>query len=260
MPFVGLTAPVRDSDIGMPRVMVEVGYLRALGECGLLPLVLSPLDEPRIRDRAFELTSGLLLSGGEDVDPARYGQAPDGSRTVSPQRDEMELDLLQRALDRRLPVFAVCRGIQLLNVGLGGTLYQDLETKMGTAIDHDRFKDFAGNIHTIHPEGPDLLANVFPAAEFVQNSAHHQGIRDLAPPLTAVARAPDGLVEAVEYREPGAAWTAGVQWHPERKLEDPSGTNRRLFRRFALAVRERAADRRAMHPRVESHELREGVK
>ncbi|MEJ2547261.1 MAG: gamma-glutamyl-gamma-aminobutyrate hydrolase family protein [Gemmatimonadota bacterium] len=255
-PFVALTAPVRDSDIGMPRVMVEVGYLRALGECGLIPLVFSPLDDTGTRDRMFELSSGLLLSGGEDVDPSRYGQLSDGARTVSPERDAMELDLLNRALAHRLPVLAICRGIQLLNVGLGGTLYQDLETKMGTRIDHDRFREFAGHIHGIRPEGPRLLDLVFPEEQFVQNSAHHQGIRDLAPTLTAVAHAPDGLVEAVEYREPGAAWTVGVQWHPERKLDDPSGTNRRLFQRFAAAVSERAAEHRAETPAVgEPHEV-----
>jgi putative glutamine amidotransferase len=240
--FVALTAPVRHSEIGMPGSLVEVGYLRALDACGLVPLVCSPIEKTDRDERIFELSSGLLLSGGEDVDPARYGQVPDGARTVSPARDAMELDLLNRALARRVPVLAICRGIQLLNVGLGGTLYQDLETDMGTRIDHDRFREFAGHIHGIRPEAPRLLGDVFPDDEFVQNSAHHQGIRDLAPALTAVARAPDGLVEAVEYRQPGASWTAGVQWHPERMLEDPSGTNRRLFRRFAAAVRERAGE------------------
>ena len=113
---------------------------------------------------------------------------------------------------------------------------------MGTGIDHDRFREFAGQIHSIRTEGAELLRDVFPAGEFVQNSAHHQGIRDLAPALTPVAWAPDGLVEAVELRDPAAAWTAGVQWHPERKLADASGTNRRLFRRFAEAVRDRARE------------------
>jgi len=236
-PFVALTVPVRDSDIGMPRVMVEVGYLRALGAAGLLPLVLSPLDDPAIRDRFFDLSSGLVLSGGEDVDPARYGAAPDGARTVSPERDAMELDLLRRAIERRIPVLAICRGIQLLNVALGGSLYQDLETRMGTEIDHDRFREFDGAIHPIRSNGERLLSGVFPAAEFVQNSAHHQGIKELADGLAAVAWAPDGLIEAVEYREPNAAWTIGVQWHPERKLEDPAGANFRLFERFAAEVR-----------------------
>lgn len=242
-PFVALTAPVRDSDIGMPRVMVEAGYLRALGEVGLLPLILSPLDDPPTRDALFALSSGLILSGGEDVDPARYGESPDGARTVSPERDAMEIDLLHRALERSVPVLAICRGMQMLNVALGGSLYQDLETKMGTGIDHDRYREFAGQIHSIRTEGAELLRDVFPDEDFVQNSAHHQGIHELAPVLTPVAWAPDGLVEAVELRDPSAAWTAGVQWHPERKLGDASGTNRRLFRRFAEAVREQAGER-----------------
>jgi putative glutamine amidotransferase len=241
-PFVALTVPVIDSDIGMPRVMVEVGYLRALGATGLLPLALSPLDDPGVRDRLFELSSGLVLSGGEDVDPARYGAPPDGARTVSPERDAMELDLLRRALERRVPVLAICRGVQLLNVALGGTLYQDLETRMGTQIDHDRYREFDGHIHSIRSSGERLLSGVFPAADFVQNSAHHQGIEELADGLTAVAWAPDGLIEAVEYRAPDAAWTIGVQWHPERKLEDPTGTNLRLFERFAVEVRTRSVE------------------
>jgi putative glutamine amidotransferase len=239
-PFVALTVPVRDSDIGMPRVMVEVGYLRALGAASLLPLLLSPLDDPAVRDRLFDHSSGLVLSGGEDVDPARYHAEPDGARTVSPERDVMEIDLLRRALDRRMPVLAICRGVQLLNVALGGTLYQDLETRMGTKIDHDRFRELDGHIHPIRASGEMLLSGVFPADDFVQNSAHHQGIDTLADDLTAVAWAPDGLVEAVEYRVPDAAWTVGVQWHPERKLEDSTGTNRRLFERFAAEVTTRS--------------------
>ena len=241
-PFVALTVPVLDSDIGMPRVMVEVGYLRALGAIGLLPLALSPLDDPGVRDRLFDLSLGLVLSGGEDVDPARYGAAPDGARTVSPERDAMELDLLRRAIERRLPVLAICRGVQLLNVALGGTLYQDLETLMGTEIDHDQYREFDGHIHPIRSSGERLLSGVFPAADFVQNSAHHQGIDELADGLTAVAWAPDGLIEAVEYRAPDAGWTVGVQWHPERKLEEPTGTNLRLFERFAAEVRNRFAE------------------
>jgi putative glutamine amidotransferase len=236
-PLIAVTAPVRDSDIGMPRVVLEAGYLQAVRVAGGLPLVISPLDEEPTRDRLFDLASGLLLTGGEDVDPARYGQAPDGARTVSPERDAMELDLLARAIERRVPVLAICRGIQLLNVALGGTLYQDLFAQRGQEIDHDRYREFDGHIHSIRTSEPLLLADVFEVPEFIQNSAHHQGIRDLSPELTAVAWAEDGVVEAVEYRAPGAAWTCGVQWHPERKVEDSTGTNRRLFQVFGDEVR-----------------------
>lgn len=240
-PLIAVTAPVRDSDIGMPRVVLEAGYLQAVRVAGALPLVLSPLDDEVTRERLFGRASGLLLTGGEDVDPARYGQAPDGARTVSPERDAMELALLERALELRMPVLAICRGIQLLNVALGGTLYQDLFAQYGQEIDHDRYREFDGHIHAVNPGESVLLADVFDVEEFVQNSAHHQGIRDLSPELTAVAWAPDGLVEAVEYRADGAAWTCGVQWHPERKIEDRSGTNRRLFQVFGREAR-RVAD------------------
>jgi putative glutamine amidotransferase len=236
-PFIAVTASVRDSDIGMPRVVLEAGYLQAVRVAGGLPLVLSPLDDEGTRDGLFDLAAGLMLTGGEDVDPSRYGQAPDGARTVSPERDAMELDLLERALARRVPVLAICRGIQILNVALGGTLYQDLFTQRGQKIDHDRYREFDGHIHEVRTGDPSILADVFEVEEFVQNSAHHQGIRDLAPDLTAVAWAPDGLVEAVEYRADGAAWTCGVQWHPERKIEEPTGTNGRLFRVFGDEVR-----------------------
>ena len=236
-PLIAITAPVRDSDIGMPRVVLEAGYLQAVRVAGALPVVLSPLDDDDTRERLLGLSAGLLLTGGEDVDPARYGQAPDGARTVSPERDAMELDLLHRALEVGMPVLAICRGVQLLNVALGGTLFQDLYTQRGQEIDHDRYREFDGHIHSIRTREPGLLAPVFAEPEFVQNSAHHQGIRDLSPELTAVAWAPDGLVEAVEYRAPGAAWTCGVQWHPERKIAEPSGTNRRLFETFGEEIR-----------------------
>jgi putative glutamine amidotransferase len=238
-PLIAVTAPVRDSDIGMPRVVLEAGYLQAVRVAGGLPLVMAPLDDEDTRDRLFDLAAGLLLTGGEDVDPARYDQEPNGARTVSLERDAMELVLLDRALDRRMPVLAICRGVQLLNVALGGTLYQDLFTQRGPEIDHDRYREFDGHIHSIRTEAPRLLARVFEVDEFVQNSAHHQGIRDLAPELTAVGWAPDGVVEAVEYRRDGAAWTCAVQWHPERKVEDSTGTNRRLFQVFGEEVRRR---------------------
>jgi len=239
--LIAVTAPVRDSDIGMPRVVLEAGYLKAVRVAGGLPLVLSSLDDEETRERLLGLAAGLLLTGGEDVDPARYGQAPDGARTVSPERDAMELALLERAFDSRMPILAICRGIQILNVALGGTLYQDLFTQRGQEIDHDRYREFDGHIHSVRTGEPLFLADVFEAEEFVQNSAHHQGIRELSPQLEAVAWAPDGLVEAVEYRAVGAAWTCGVQWHPERKIEESTGTNLRLFRVFGQEVR-RAAD------------------
>ncbi len=235
--FIAVTAPERDDVIGMPGVVVERGYLEAASVAGGVPLVLSPAMDPETRDRLFRQAAGLMLTGGEDLDPARYGEDPLGVRRFSPSRDAMEIELVHRALESRMPVLAICRGVQLLNVALGGTLYQDLLLHWSDEIDHDRYREFDGSIHAIRPDGAMQLAGVLAAGEFDQNSAHHQGIKDLAPGLHAAAHAPDGLVEAVEWRETGAAWTVGVQWHPERKLSDVSGTNRRLFQRFGTEIR-----------------------
>lgn len=149
----------------------------------------------------------------------------------------MELRLLETALRRGLPVLAICRGMQVMNVALGGNLHQDLATDLEGAIAHDRWKEVDASVHGVRPDSPQRLADVFAAESTMQNSAHHQGIERLASALAAVAYAPDGLIEAVEYREAGAAWTVGVQWHPERKIDRDDGVNRRLFQAFGDAVR-----------------------
>jgi putative glutamine amidotransferase len=240
--FLAVTAPVREDEIGMAGVVLESGYVQAVRLAGALPLILSPADPPDARRRLLGLASGLMLTGGEDVDPACYGETQGGTRRTSPARDAMEIELVRLALGSGIPILAICRGIQLLNVALGGTLYRHLPEEFGRTIDHDRYREFDGSIHLIHADGTELLTGVFDRPEFEQNSAHHQGIRDLAPGLAPVAWAPDGLVEAVEHRGNGSGWTVGVQWHPERRIDDPSGTNRRLFERFGEEIRRAAGE------------------
>lgn len=236
--FVAITAGLATSEAGIRRSVVEAGYLQGVGVAGLLPLVLSPLDDPSTWRRLFDRAEALLLTGGADVDPARYGEAMNGARQTAPERDEMEFALLAMALERGLPVLAICRGMQVLNVALGGTLHQDLAADFDASISHDSWRDVDASIHGVAPEDPALLRGVFNGAPTAQNSAHHQGVERLAEGLTAVGRAPDGLVEAVEYRRSGS-WTVGVQWHPERKIDRDDGVNRRLFERFGAAVRGR---------------------
>lgn len=235
--FAAVTVSTRTSEAGIERVVLEEGYLRGLRVAGLLPLVLSPLDDAGTHRRLLDAAGGLLLTGGEDIDPARYGEPIDGARRISRERDEMEFELLQVALERGLPVLAICRGMQLLNVALGGTLHQDLATDFDAAIAHDSWKDIDASIHTVRPSDPALLYDVFAAEPTMQNSAHHQGVERLAADLEPVGYAPDGLIEAVEYRMSGGRWTVGVQWHPERKIDRDDGVNRRLFEVFGDAVR-----------------------
>lgn len=234
--FAALTAPTRTAETGVDRAVVDAGYLRGMRVAGLLPLVLSPLDDSETHSRLMDRAGALVLTGGEDVDPGLYGQKPDGARKVSPERDSMEFALLRSAIERGLPVLAICRGVQVLNVALGGSLYQDLATHFDDAIAHDRWNELDVSVHGVRPDTPELLKNVFNGSGSMQNSAHHQGIDRLADGLTPVAFAPDGLVEAVEYRV-AAAWTVGVQWHPERKIDRDDGVNRRLFEAFGDAVR-----------------------
>jgi len=236
-PLFAMTVSVRDSDIGMPLAVVEAGYWRAADVAGSLPLILSYLSERETVNLMLDRSSGLMLTGGEDVGPSRYGQKPNGARTVSPERDELELHAARYALDTGRPILAICRGAQLLNVALGGTLYQDLGTQWHSDVDHDRYREFDGGIHGVRVESPRHAKEVFTDQEFKQNSAHHQGIHDLAPALVPFAWAEDGLIEGIECHAGGCGWVVGVQWHPERKIDGPTGTNRRLFERFGAEVR-----------------------
>lgn len=243
-PTVAVTAPVRLSERAIPEVVLEAGYQQGLdiAETDLLPV--SPVDSVPNARRKVRRADGLLLTGGEDVDPRRYGEDPDGARQVSFERDEVEFAAVEQAVEAQVPTFGVCRGMQLLNVALGGSLWQDLGHRdVESDIEHhDRFS-VDRPVHDIRVRAPELMDGVFASPLFSPNSSHHQGVREIADPLEPVCRAEDGLVEGVEFR-PGdeeAPWIAGVQWHPERMIGEGSGTHRRLFRRFGRVVRGRAA-------------------
>src|SRR2546422_822930 len=192
---------------------------------GLLPLVVPPLIAPADAGAVVDATRGLVLTGGEDVDPTRYGAAPHPRLEETDHgRDALELELIRSARARHRPILAICRGIQILNVALGGTLYQDLQSERPGPIDH---QDKTG-CHAIRVAPDSLLHRTLRTAAATVNSRHHQAVRDLAPGLRATAWAEDGLVEAVEWDAP---WMLAVQWHPE------DFTEMALFAGFAQAVR-----------------------
>lgn len=189
-------------------------YRLALREAGLEIVDLTPATP----GADLSGLSGLVLSGGSDIEPRRYGQAVSGNREPDPERDELELSLAHEALAAGMPIFAICRGMQLLNVVLGGTLHQDI-----------------GEAHTLVPPvmhridiAPGTRLHSILGANLDTNSRHHQSVDRLAPGLIGTAAAPDGTVEGVE--KPGEPFVLGVQWHPE-DLPD-----RRLFQAFAAAV------------------------
>ncbi len=231
-PLIGVTCSFRREGEHSVFYGVYAGYTRALDAAGALPVLLTPnLSEETLR-ALFERVDGVLLTGGGDVDPALYGAADDpGLRSLNPDRDRMEIALTRWAAEADKPTLGICRGIQVMNVALGGTLYRDIAAEFGQGIDHDlggtKSRDHAG--HTVALESGSRLAALIGDSAAAVNSMHHQAIRDLGKGLRPSATAPDGLVEGVEFQ--GARFIVGVQWHPE-ELFQYSVPMRRLFEGF----------------------------
>ena len=168
------------------------------------------------------LVDGLILSGGSDLDPSRFGDTEVHPETydIIPERDEAELILARMALERDIPVLGICRGIQVLNVAMGGSLYQDVASQYPTSLAHRQQEaqipaDEPG--HSVTVLAGSLLERVYGAGPISVNSFHHQAVRDTAPGMVASGLADDGLIEAIEL--PSASFALGVQWHPELMFE-----------------------------------------
>jgi putative glutamine amidotransferase len=214
-------------------------YIQALVDARATPWLVPLLadNEPALRD-IYQRLNGLLLAGGPDVEPRHYGEQrrPNCGRG-DPARDEVELIFLRWAIADGRPVLAICRGAQLLNVALGGTLFQDIPSECPNARRHACFAPDEGLqrdslVHAVHPEPRSRLASLLGPNDVLVNSLHHQGIKSLAPALRATAFSPDGLIEAVEPTN--GAFLLGVQWHPEElTAHEP---HRRLFEAFVSAA------------------------
>ena len=217
------------------RVRLNEAYVDAVRAAGLTPLVLPPL-EPRELDAVADAVSGVVLTGGEDVDPTAYGAEP-GSRTtdVHRRRDACELALVRIAHQRRLPTLAICRGIQLVNVALGGTLVQDIPSECPSAIDHDQSKNRVMRVHDVSIEPSSKLAAAIGETRIAVNSSHHQAVARVGDGLRVTARSPDGIIEGAEWVRDDW-WMLAVQWHPEELTRDAAGWDRGLFRAFADEV------------------------
>ena len=237
-PRIGVTAVHRTWD-GLARTGVNAAYLRAVKAAGGAPLILSPLAGADEAGTLLDACDGLLLTGGEDVEPALYGAEPAPQLgAVDPARDRFELALFQEARERGIPILAVCRGIQLVNVALGGTLWQDLPTERAGAVVHNAPGARNARTHAVRVREGSRIADAVGATRLSVNSFHHQAVRDLATGLVATAWADDGLIEGVEAE--GGSWLLGVQWHPEEMHADAAAPDRGLF---AALVREAVSAR-----------------
>ena len=179
-----------------------------------------------------------MLAPGRDMDPSFYGQEPDALLAATePQRDRFELALVPTALDRGLPILGICRGMQVLNVALGGTLVQDIPSERPSPVVHQRTRDEkTRRDHRVAIAPGTRLAALAGAPDAAVNSRHHQAVDRVAPGLTVSAVAPDGVAEAVESA--GDPWLVAVQWHPENLAGDP--VSERLFGEFLRVARSRS--------------------
>jgi putative glutamine amidotransferase len=226
-PFIGLTMSITVKR-KPERVYLNTAYIKAVQQAGGVPVPLPPYLDAGARRRLFGRLDGVLLTGGADVDPRRFKEDPHPTvYDVSVERDELEIRLVEHSIDRAVPVLAICRGIQVLNVALGGTLHQDVKSAPGTAIEHSQKSVRHRSTHPVRIEPGSRLAKVIGAHELAVNSFHHQAIKDLGRGLRAVAFAPDDLIEGAEL-EDDSRFVLGVQWHPE-ELAPKQEAARRLF-------------------------------
>jgi putative glutamine amidotransferase len=234
-PVVGITAwptAVPQNHAAVAVQAVPDDYLELLDHVGLAALLIPVSSRVGNVAALAGRVDGVLLTGGGDVAPARYA-APQQPETtgVNPRRDEAEIELVKLACRRALPVLAVCRGIQLLNVALGGTLVQDLPAADPPRPGHMALERWNTAAHPVHLTPGTLLHRLL-GPEVSVNSLHHQALDAVAPGLRVAARAPDGVIEAVE--DGGARFVVGLQWHPE--MLGPDHPSMAVFKEFAAAV------------------------
>jgi putative glutamine amidotransferase len=229
-PLIGLncdyqghaTYPVRD------QIKLYTPYYQALLSAGALPVVVPVIDDPEALKEYLDRLDGFLFTGGEDIPPQAYGQRRHvRTQECHPRRFDQDRTLAQLVLQREMPVLAICMGMQLINVVHGGTLIQHTETD----VQHTPIDEGNDSYHSIVLEKENLLHDILGVTELEVNSAHHQAVEKLAPGLRLLARAPDGIVEAVQMTD--REFLLGVQWHPERIMDRPE--QRRLFEAFVDA-------------------------
>lgn len=244
-------------------VAADSYYINALLLSGAVPLIV-PLGLKKSElEKLAELAQGLLIPGGIDIHPKRYGvseihkrsgglafektdtPAGDEERSgFSDERDELEISLAKIFIEKKKPVFGICRGAQIINVATGGTLCQDIQSEMPSALHHEYDGEtsldgyFSKDIHGIVFSENTLLASVFTDPKNTINSLHHQAIKKVGSGLRIAALATDGVAEAIESEDMASQWILGVQWHPETIMEKHP-ENKLLFKKFIEATKKK---------------------
>ena len=239
-PVIGVSAFPRVVETATGATLLHTAsrhYVDGVVRAGGLPVIL-PVIEPTDVEAALTAVDGILVTGGGDVAPSRYRAQPlPETKGVDPRRDAFDLRLLQVAIENGVPVLATCRGMQVLNVALGGSLLQHVPSV--SEHDHDRIDLWHEGTHMVKVEPDSHLAEALGCTEVNVNSMHHQAVAEAAPATRAVAWAPDGVIEAIEL--PGSPHVVAVQWHPELLEDAPEQQG--LFRQLVEHAADRARSR-----------------
>jgi putative glutamine amidotransferase len=237
-PLIGVSTSVTIDEYP-ERAYVNAAYLRAVEQAGGVPVLLAPQLSATARDALWARLDGLVLTGGGDIEPSRFGEAAHPKTTlVSADRDALEVDLVDRALRDDVPMFAICRGLQVLNVALGGSLHQHVPEVFGDAVQHSQAatRDVATHDVKVQTEGT-RLGTIIGSSELRVNSFHHQAVHRLGRELRDVGWAPDNVIEALEHAD-RRRFVVAVQWHPE-ELVGHDAAARALFTAVVDAARAR---------------------
>jgi putative glutamine amidotransferase len=242
-PLIGITTQTLHAIDGIPEglppsVVMNQRYYQAAAMAGAAPVLIPLLDDIEALRAVYERIDGILVPGGVDIDPAAFGETPhEKLGRIDPARDRVEIQLAKWAVEDEKPILGLCRGLQVINVALGGTLYQDLEAEYPNAIKHDYFPNYGFErdylAHDVALAPGSRLEHALASQRIAVNSMHHQGIKVLAGALAPSAIAPDGLIEAVESTDDN--FVVGVQWHPE-VIESSDPNTEHLFSAFIEAA------------------------
>lgn len=203
---------------GLERVYVNRGYVESVIRGGGVPVMIPFEEDLSVVKSQIELLDGLILSGGQDIFPYYYNEDPQAKiGEVMPSRDRFDFELLKYAKEKGIPILGICRGVQVINVYEGGTLYQDIDYIDGEVLKHSQNHDFNLETHSVHIEENSKLYDIFKKKSLYINSFHHQSLKDIADGYKVTAKASDGVVEAIENEE--YPFLVGVQWHPEALTE-----------------------------------------
>jgi len=236
-PLIGITS------VYIPQgdyVKVDSAYTRAIREAGGTPVILPVIDDASLVAHYVDVLDGLVLSGGDDVPPSAYGETPHArTATLSPKRHAFEKSMVEAWLRTDKPILGVCRGLQEINVVTGGTLVQDIPSQVGTKVVHRAPKGTPRTTHTVTVEEGSRLRALLGADTLEANCNHHQAAKDVGANLKVVARAADGLIEAMEFTD--GRFGLLVQWHPERAKD--AAPRKAIFGAFVQACRAAAVER-----------------